>query len=92
MSDEFPRSLVSKVMIRASCRSSEYKASASVVLWDSVRLSGFRLMAGGSGAVSVVWTEPGTDGEYAVSPPPPNVPWDECCLAILEAYRASGLA
>lgn len=89
MSDEIPRSLVSEVMIRASHRGSEYKASASLILWGSVRLSGFRLMAGPDGAVSVVWTEPGTDGEYAVSLPPKNVPWDECQRAILAAYRTS---
>jgi hypothetical protein len=89
MSDEIPRSLVSDVMIRAS-RGSEYKASASVILWGSVRFSGFRLMAGPDGAVTVVWTQPGTDGEYAVSPPPKNVPWDECQRAILEAYRSRG--
>jgi hypothetical protein len=88
MSDEIPRSLVSEVMIRAS-RGSEYKASASVVLRGGVRLSGFRLRAGPNGAVAVVWTEPGTDGEYAVSLPPTSVPWDECQRAILEAYERS---
>ena len=85
MSDEVPRNIVSAVMIRASRPSSEYKASASL-LWGSVRLSGFRLMAGVDGAVSVVWTQPGTDGEYAVGLPPKNVPWDECQRAILAAY------
>lgn len=89
MSDDISRSLVSDILIRASRPSSGYKASASVVLWGSVRLSGFRLMAGVDGAVSVVWTEPGTDGEYAVGLPPKNVPWDECQRAILAAYAVS---
>ena len=87
MTDDAPPGIVSNVVIRASNDGCPFEASATVVLWGSVRLSGFRIMSGVDGAVSVVWTERQPDGEYLVGLPPKSVPWDECQRAILAAYR-----
>lgn len=63
MTNDVPHGIVSDVVITASRAGSAFKARATVVLWDGVRLSGFRLMGGVGGAVSVVWTERQRDGE-----------------------------
>lgn len=89
MTDDAARGIVSNVVIRASNDTRAFKASATVVLWGSVRLSGFRILAGVDGLVSVVWTERQSDGEYLVGVPPKSVPWDECQQAILAAYNTS---
>lgn len=80
-------SFVTDVVISPSGAGSPFEASASVVLWGGIQLSGFKVMANVDGALSVVWSEPRAANEHAVGLAPRGVPWGECQKAILEAYR-----
>lgn len=86
MSDGNPRNGVTNVVITPS-QYGPFEASATLVLWRRVTLSGFRLMANVGDAISVVWAERQLSGDYTVGLPPRSVPWDACQSAILEAYR-----
>ena len=86
MSDGNPRNGVTNVVITRS-QDGQFEASATLVLWRRVTLSGFRLMANVGDAISVVWVERQPNGADTIGLPPRSVPWDECQRAILEAYR-----